>query len=264
MTLGTKGLLLEQGAELREVDRSYYQADVYEFPLVLGRLGDGREVVVHCPHSYTRIDVDDLETGERLTARDPERTDVFHSRLELSPSSRWLLSAGWVWHPWDIVVLYDFAAALADPAALDRPDDATPRVAGEVEAATFIDDEHVLVATGPETLDDDVDGDQLGASMLGVWSISGRDWVSCAPLAERVGTIVPFGPVALSLYAHPKLVEVAKGSVVERWEGLQSGVQTSSIVHHHPLPPPTAVDRLGRRFAVASRDEVAVVELPGS
>src|SRR5262249_27340004 len=33
--LGTKGLVLKDGEILREIDRSYYQADVYEYPVAL-------------------------------------------------------------------------------------------------------------------------------------------------------------------------------------------------------------------------------------
>ncbi|MEU2423682.1 hypothetical protein ABZ619_22095 [Streptomyces sp. NPDC007851] len=49
---GTKGALLEGERVVRELNRSYYRAPDYDYPLALGRLGDGREVVVRCPDEY--------------------------------------------------------------------------------------------------------------------------------------------------------------------------------------------------------------------
>ncbi|HWD28321.1 MAG TPA: hypothetical protein VG387_14215, partial [Rhizomicrobium sp.] len=119
-TLGTKGLILRDGKILREINRSYYQADAYEYPIALIRLASGREVIVHCPDHYNQIEIDDLATGERLTgAMDRDPSDCFHARLAASPDGKYLVSAGWLWHPVDTVRLYDLAAALADPRHLD-------------------------------------------------------------------------------------------------------------------------------------------------
>jgi len=84
---GTKGLLLETGElrPLREINRSYYRAEDYAYPLGLGRLADGREVLVHCPEEYNELQVEDLVTGERLTTGPRGPDDVLHSRPALSP-----------------------------------------------------------------------------------------------------------------------------------------------------------------------------------
>lgn len=118
--LGTKGLVLQDGKTLREINRSFYRADVYEYPIALFRLASGRAVMAHCPQDYCQLDIEDLATGELLTrssARKPD--DIFHSRLAASPDGRFLLSAGWLWHPVDCVGLYDIEQALADPTHLD-------------------------------------------------------------------------------------------------------------------------------------------------
>lgn len=49
---------------------------------------------------------------------------MFHSRLAVSHSSRYLLSAGWLWQPWSCVMVYDLIAALDNPARLDSCGDA--------------------------------------------------------------------------------------------------------------------------------------------
>lgn len=98
--LGTKGVILRGGDIVKEVDRSYYFADAYEFPAVFATLADGREVMFHCPHEYNQIEALDVETGNPVAATPATRDDdFFHSRLCVSPRGRWLASAGWVWHP---------------------------------------------------------------------------------------------------------------------------------------------------------------------
>ncbi len=97
--LGTKGLLLCDGRVLRELDRSFYHADAYEYPVALFSGSDGRVLLAHRPRDYCRIDLEDAETGRLLTeSLDRKPSDFFHSRLALSPNGKRLLSAGWVWH----------------------------------------------------------------------------------------------------------------------------------------------------------------------
>ncbi|MGH9018831.1 MAG: hypothetical protein ACRDY1_13860 [Acidimicrobiales bacterium] len=60
-----------------------------------------------------------METGERLTTRAGTADDIFHSRLRASPGGAYLLSAGWIWHPAEILNVYDVALAIEDPRTLD-------------------------------------------------------------------------------------------------------------------------------------------------
>src|SRR5260221_11033383 len=46
---GTKGLGLEEGRPLREINRSYYHADVFEYPIARFTLPGGRRVIAHGP-----------------------------------------------------------------------------------------------------------------------------------------------------------------------------------------------------------------------
>ena len=118
--LGTKGLILHQGNHVREINRSYYHADVYEYPLHFFRLPSGQEVIAHCPNAYNQIEIEDIESGKSLlSASERNPADIFHSRLQTSPSGKYLLSAGWVWQPWGIVAVYDVEEALEHPEILD-------------------------------------------------------------------------------------------------------------------------------------------------
>src|SRR3990172_4629333 len=113
--LGTKGLLVRWNRQLaarnllplgvdwiREVNRSFYQAEHYSFPACLLRLPNGRIALAHCPHEYNRLEIEVLD-GTRLTQRSAKDRDFFHANLEVSPDGRFLLSNGWVWQPPDDV-----------------------------------------------------------------------------------------------------------------------------------------------------------------
>jgi hypothetical protein len=59
--LGTKGLLLKGDRLLREINRSYYCANAYEYPVALSTLADGRAVIAHCPEEYCKIELEEVE-----------------------------------------------------------------------------------------------------------------------------------------------------------------------------------------------------------
>ncbi len=103
---GTKGLVLEGDRLIREINRSYYCAESYEYPLTIFHSLNKRICLAHCPEEYNQIEIEDIETGKRLTS-DRETHDFFQSRLQASPNGKYLLSAGWVWHPVDMVEVYD-------------------------------------------------------------------------------------------------------------------------------------------------------------
>ncbi len=91
--LGTKGLLLDNsGAVLREINRSYYHANNYEYPLTFLTLPDGRTGIAHCPHDYEKIEIEEVETAKQWTFRDTQPFDFFHSRFAVSSDSCYLLS----------------------------------------------------------------------------------------------------------------------------------------------------------------------------
>lgn len=88
---GIKGLLLKNGEILREINRSYYCADVYEYPAIFVTL-DNRTFLVHCSFKYCRLDFEDVETGQIITgSQDRDPSDFFHSRLEISPNDKYLI-----------------------------------------------------------------------------------------------------------------------------------------------------------------------------
>jgi hypothetical protein len=199
--LGTKGLLLHDGKLLRELDRSHYFADAYEYPVALFHEPGGRLLLAHCPRRYNCIELDEVVTGDSLTAsaeRSP--SDFFHSRLAASPSGKRLLSAGWVWHPLGVVEHFDIARALEDPHHLDCGDP-LPHSAGgclaEVSSACWLGDDHVAVASSGESDDrpnSHEDGQPgLRPRGLAVYDLANHTCIRAFRLDEPPGTILTIG-----------------------------------------------------------------------
>ena len=271
--LGTKGLLLRDGKCLRELNRSYYHANAYEYPVALFHEPGGRLLLAHCPEDYRRIELEEAETGRPLSAstqREPE--DFFHSQLAASTGGKRLLSAGWVWHPWGAVACFDIARALADPRHLDHADPlpyARNVCLAEESSACWLDDDRIAVAASdepedPEESRDAAVGQRLLPRGLAVYDLPSGACVRAFQLEEPAGTIFAVGADhILSLYRHPKLIELATGRVVHAWTELRSGLQDGSIVWHlkgDAKPPPMALDPAGRRFAIANGDAVTIIE----
>ena len=255
---GTKGLVLQQGRILREINRSCYHADVYEYPIAIFNTSEGRAVLVHCPEEYCRLEMEDIQTSERLTgATDRSPSDFFHSRLRVSPDGASLLSAGWIWHPWNDVTVFNIEAALRNPATLDRSLP-IPKVNNEIVAAEFISSSRILIATSGESLDDE----ELAKPLLAVLDISSGQVRSSVQIDEPAGALMAIDDeFAVGFYGSPKLFSLKTGEVLHRWDEISSGNQTSSIILDDEHIPPIAIDRTHRRFAVAGPQSVAIVNV---
>ena len=259
--LGTKGLVLEGVKVIREINRSFYCANAYEYPIVLFALPDGRTVLAHCPEEYNKLEIEGVKTGERLTPRTGETADFFHSRLQASQDGRHLLSAGWVWHPIDALKVYDVAEAISHPAHLDADLDWEFTQASEIANAVF-DSGSVLMTTGClGSKKESQEAGAMGDEQLGDYSLSEKRFLTIAPLEEPLGTLMPVGDFVVGFYEHPKLVEVATGKIIARWPDLNTGNQNSSIGRDLDKILPLALDPANKRFAVADGAKITVIQL---
>lgn len=262
--LGTKALLLDRGKLVRELNRSYYQADAYEYPIALFEHADGRTLIAHCPEEYNRIDIDEAATGKRLTAA-PDRnpTDFFHSRLAVSPRGSRLLSAGWIWHPVDAVSTWPVADALLDARTLDEPGPPDGFCGAEIGSAVFIDEDRILVSSNGGADDfGDADHAPFGPGRLGVFNLTSNAFEHVVKVGETVGTMLWLGDGrVVGFFKSPRVFDLQTGQVLERWPELATGEQSSSIIHHLEPLPPLACDPVRKRFAVACADRIEVVLL---
>jgi hypothetical protein len=265
-TLGTKGRIARWNGvlptpgwiplgvdELRELDRSYYHADAYTFPVCVFTLPDGRAAIAHCPRRYDRLDIE-LPDGTLLTPRDGKHDDCFHSRLEASVDGRWLLCNGWVWHPANVAHVFDVARALDEPAYLSTRGIALGWY-GElydadedgIHAATLSGD-RVICATGAH---------------LAVFALPSGEPVYMHRVAEPPGTqLMAWGPDHVVAFdGHPRVIELATGAIVHRWDDLDGGpgVHQPSVAMKPPVPPWIARDPANRRFAMGWSERIVVV-----
>lgn len=260
---GTTGILLRHGQIVRQLSRDFYHAEAYEYPVTFAVGSNGREVLVHCPESYCEIAIEDAETGKRLTSVSPRKpVDVFHSRLAVSPNGKWLLSAGWFWHPLDVVGVFDFASAITDPATLDKAIFSPPG-AWELSSAAFLDDDHLMVASSDEFCgeDDSKEDNRPGKYGIALWQIGAPDYSLTALLPHPPGALMPLNArFVVSFYGHPRLVDLQNSETIQEWPNIASGSQTSSIIWDKH-PPVMALDRKNARFAVADEEFITIIQI---
>lgn len=256
----TKALILRDGEVHREVNRSYYQANAYEYPICIFRTSSGREVLAHCPDDYCRLQIEDLTTGEVLTqsdARNPR--DYFHSRLLAAPNGQYLVSAGWVWHPMDDVHLYSVEEALNDPCHLDGAGLGIKAWAEESSAAFLPDGRLVVALYGIES--DDGESTSQGSTELRVFETSRPQEPTTVSMPGRLGTIVSVGNNhVMALYGHPRLIDLRTGVTVQSWPHIASGSRTSSIFGASAATPAMAFDHVGHRYAFADASGITVLQ----
>lgn len=228
--LGTKGILLKNGKQLREINRSYYHAGDYEYPAAFATLNNVT-YLIHCPLQYNQLDFEEVETGELVTnvpSREPQ--DFFHSRLEVSPDNRALISKGWFWHPWDAIVAFDIAACLLTPQLLDTTEQ-RPLVGTEVCTAGFVSNDLVLLGTSnEEAMDEDLEA-ALPSESIAFWNIRTGELSAPVRVNTKFGNLFPLDKMlAWDLYQYPKLLDLSTGLVIASIPELNTGEQRSAII----------------------------------
>jgi hypothetical protein len=250
---GTKGVVLHNGKMLREINRSYYCAEAYEYPVCLFQLRSGQEVIAHCPDEYNRIEIDDLKTGTRLTATALSRSpaDFFHSRLSATTDGRYLLSAGWIWHPVDAVRAFNIEDALRDSTALDGKGVGIDVWSDEGASATFLTGQ-TLATYVPRVEDGDVTSNVIrDKPELAIHDLATGQCLSTAHPVVPLGTMFAMDAShVLDINAHPKLVSTTDAKVAQEWKHISSGSQVSSILVNSSTPPLSAFDPIHKRCAI--------------
>lgn len=261
--LGTKGLLLKDGEILREMNRSYYKADAYEYPACFVR-HNKTTYLVHCPDRYDTLEFEEVDSGKVVTRRTrvPLSSDSFHSRLQVSPDGKRLLSRGWIWHPVDIVQEFVIADCLSQPKLLDKVDFERPKTGKEINTACFIDGENVLLGTAGEEELDDVAPEVMPPKSLLVWNLGDNSLSRpVMPEAEFGNLTVIDGNLAWDTYAYPKIIDYRNGEIVAACKEIDSGKQRSSIIGFQEKPPPMAFSANRRRLAIAGEASLAILAL---
>lgn len=261
--LGTKGLLLKNGQILRELNRSSYCADAYEYPITFIKLSTDEYAIAHCPDEYCRIEFDLVESGKRLTNKQERKLeDCFHSRFRVNPSNTFLLNTGWVWHPYNMIDIYDIEKSLIDNTILDVYYSPFP-ISCEVNTAEFLNDDLIVInSTDDEPLDEEALNDKvnLQSNQIGLYVISENRFKKKVQLDQKSGTLIPINEdFVIDLYDYPKLINLNTGKIIQEFKDINSGQQNSSIIHHIEPVPPMAFDRTNKRLAIANGQKIEVL-----
>jgi len=254
----TKGLVLRNGEILREIDRSFYCANAFDYPIALFRLGNGRRVLAHCPRETGRLDIEDFATGELLTAsasRTPQ--DNFHGRLIASPDGRYLLSAGWAWQPYDDLLIFDVEHALTDPSHLDSAG-ILPALWSEMGAsAAFAADSRLIVGIN-------IDGEDRGSeghTCLHVFDLDTRSAIAAIPSKGPLGRLMAVGNAhVLNLYSHPQLLDLRTGELVRAWPDIACDSQISATRAKDMPFAHVAIDVENMRCAIGFGDRITIMQ----
>jgi len=256
--LGTKGLLLKNGKLLREINRSYYCAEVYEYPAAFVTL-KGVTYIIHCPVAYKQLDFENVETGELITnklGRKPN--DIFYSRLEISPDNTFLMSKGWWWHPLDVVEVFNIEDCLNDPFLLDKST-LYPVPGVEICSASFIDGTKVLIGSSDEVIDDE-NLDALPPNHIAIWDLLTDEFSKPVAVKTEFGNLFAINEsLAWDLFKYPKIIDINTGEVIDKMEDIDSGQQKSSIIHHVENHPQIVFNWETKQIAIAGKDKIEVL-----
>jgi len=261
-TLGTKGLLLKNGEILRELNRSYYQASAYEFPISFVKLENNEYAIIHCPNEYNLIEIENIESGLKLTSEIRKPVDCFHSRLRVNKSNSILINAGWLWHPYGILNIYNINNALKDNSIFDKHSVELP-INSEICSAEFLNNNLIFISsTKDEPLNDEELNDiiNLNPGQIGLYSINENKFIKKITVNYTLGTLIPIDEnLIIDLYEHPKLIDVNTGKIIQKFEDINTGKQDGSIIHHIEKIPPIAVDIFNRRIAIGTDNTIEIL-----
>jgi hypothetical protein len=260
--LGTKGLLLKNGQILREINRSFYYADAYEYPVAFAKLEDGRDILIHCPDDYCKLDFEEVETGLRLTNHiDRKPSDFFHSRLEVSPDNKTLLSKGWVWHPYDFMEVFDIEECLNNPIALDKGKYNPDIAFAEICTGSFITNDLVLIGSHDMGPFHDEPSNKLKCGHIAIWNIK-TNVVSDIKKPNFIigGHLTAIDETfAWDLYENPKIINFKTGEIVDEIKEIQSGNQVSSIISHLDNLPLITFNKLTKQVAISNDNKIEIL-----
>jgi hypothetical protein len=256
--LGTKGLLLKNGELLREINRSYYCANAYEFPAAFVTF-ESRTYLIHCPIAYNRLDLEDVETGEIITnieGRKPD--DRFYSRLEVSDDGTFLMSKGWLWHPLDEVAVFNTRECIRNPLLLDGPQ-FYPKVSVGISAASFIDDNTITIGSSDEVFDEDEVG-KLPHKHICKWDLKTNTLSNPIKTSGNFGNLFAINSnYVWDLFCFPKIIDINTGEIVEQSKGVNSGKQHSAIINAAGDFPSIIFNKQTKQVAIKGEGKIEVL-----
>lgn len=259
---GTKGVVWDLTApprerKLREINRSFDNADASEYPVLLFAMPDGREAIAHCPDDYNCLLIEDLRDAT-LIAKSDNELDYYFSRLAISPSGKRIISTGWFWHPFIQMLTFDTQSILKNQELSTK--DALLGTPVEPGNAAFLSDDLLIVSGSGHSISEEESW--LPKNGLAVYDLAKGQFVASLPLNRTLGTLMPISSrLVVEFYEHPKLIDLQAGKTVHQWENVDSGKQTSCLIGNLDPLPTMALDQSHGRFAVVDGKSIRVVAI---
>src|SRR5260370_40429251 len=109
----------------------------------------------------------------------------FLARVVASSNGRYLLDAGWFWHPLGGAWVCDLADLLG---ISSRPGtDISFSFGAEIDSAAFLGDDEVIVASMDEVCNEATPRSGIGPLRLGHYSLATGQWQSTVEIREPTG-----------------------------------------------------------------------------
>ena len=261
--LGTKGILLKNGQLIREINRSYYQAERYEYPAAFITFKN-KTYLAHCPLDYCQLDFEDVENGKIVTnIKGRKPSDIFHSRLSISPDNRYLMVRGWAWHPIDTVELFNISDCFINPLLLDNSS-LYPQFGTEINSASFIDNNRILLASSDEEPFDDGVLQFLPQKHMTTWNFTTNEISKPCKVEGEFGNLFAINDKqAWDMFIFPKIINIETGKIESKLEDVYSGTQTSSIMSSDiKKSPQICFDKKTSKIAIKIDSETIEVLSP--
>ena len=253
--LGTKAVLFNSLDE-DELDRSYYHADVTPFPIGFLSLKELDDTLVYAKEYDTLVLASLRPDGQFPLS--PPVADFFHGRLEISPSGRWLMSHGWIWHPLSDIMLIDLDIVREDPSKLNSFETA---MMPEPEGCTFLADDSVVLAPMPQNENYTWGEHEAQAKTLWVVDPLTRKVLHKVAVDVQPKRMMALGTTHIvDFEGYPKVIELATGQIVLELSDLTTGTSREPWpCAVHPTVP-LALDPGNNRFAFGEGKKVTIVE----
>ena len=256
--LGTKGLLLKNGELIREINRSYYCANAYEFPAAFITF-EHRTYLIHCPIAYDQLDFEDVETGEIITNIEGRKPDGrFHSRLEISTDGTFLMSKGWVWHPLYTISVFNIEECIRNPLLLDNSR-FSPDVGVEICTASFIDDNTIIIGSSDEVFDED-NIEILPPGHICLWDLKTDQLSKPVKPKEAFGNLFAINANYIwDTFCFPKIIDINTGEIIEQNKEINSGKQQGPMISATSNFPSIIFNKQTKQIAIKANEKIEVL-----
>ena len=181
----------------------------------------------------------------------------------MSADGRYLMVCGWVWHPLDKVELFEIDECPKNPLLLDKAM-ISPDFGTEINSASFIDNNRILIASSDEEPFDDEVLPILPQKHVAIWNFVTNEISSPVKVDCEFGNLFAINEkLAWDMFRFPKIINLETGKLESKMEEINSGLQVSSILVGDPEAyPQISYEKHTGKIAVKINSETIEILAP--